>query len=103
MGRGRLHGPTQKYTQCLIDTELNQIHSRAFHGDVSVEDAQNHILTVYANDSIDDGATLILRELLNVLPPEGKRNLSRDIVGKDKGVLTALASDIKTFLIAQCK
>ena len=69
----QLHRPTAGHTQCLIETELDQIDSKAFHDEVSVEEAQDHLTTKYAKTSTDDRAPLILRELLNVLPTRGQK------------------------------
>lgn len=84
-----------------VEAELKEIESNASQETISVEAAQEK-LNSYEKISTDDRTALILEELLKVIPPEGQQNLSRDIVNREQGALTSLASDIKAFFISQC-
>ena len=84
-----------------VEAELKEIESKASKETISNEAAQEK-LNSYEKTSTDDRTALILEELLKVISPEGQQNLSRDIVGREQGALTKLASDIKAFLISQC-
>ena len=84
-----------------VEAESKEIESKASQETISIEAAQEK-LNSYEKISTDDRTALILEELLKVIPPEGQHNLSRDIVGREQGALTSLASDIKAFLISQC-
>lgn len=60
------------------------------------------MLEKYQKTSTNDKTAIILGELLQVLPPDGQKNLTRDIVGRQDGALVTLATEIKAFLLSQC-
>lgn len=80
-----------------IETEIKRFNAKAAPTTASIADAVSK-LQAYTKADKNDRTDMVLRELLNALPAEGKANLVQDIMGRNDRDLQELGQDVRLFL-----